>query len=72
MLSEQASTDGGNTQLRSEAVCRICQMGMVCRHAEDLLLLLKIMAGPPDPKEEGARARMRGRRGRTRSDDVTV
>ncbi|CAK9054358.1 unnamed protein product [Durusdinium trenchii] len=34
------------------AVCRICQMGMVCRHAEDLLLLLKIMAGPPDPKED--------------------
>lgn len=34
------------------AVCRICQMGMVCRHAEDLLPLLRIIAGPPDPQED--------------------
>lgn len=34
------------------AVCRICQMGMVCRHAEDLLPLLRIMAGPPEPEED--------------------
>ena len=27
-------------------------MGMVCRHAEDLLPLLRIIAGPPDPQEE--------------------
>ncbi|CAE8597906.1 unnamed protein product [Polarella glacialis] len=31
------------------AVCRICQPGMVARHAEDLLPMLKHMAGPPDP-----------------------
>ena len=30
------------------AVCRICQMGMVCRHAEDLLPMLRIMAGPDE------------------------
>ena len=38
----------------AQAVCRICQMGMVCRHAEDLLPLLRIIAGPPDPQEEWA------------------
>ena len=37
--------------LVAQAVCRICQMGMVCRHAEDLLPMLRIMAGPLDPQE---------------------
>ncbi|CAJ1332741.1 unnamed protein product, partial [Effrenium voratum] len=32
------------------AVCRICQMGAVARHAEDLAPLLRIMAGPPSPE----------------------
>eukprot|EP00439_Symbiodinium_sp_Y106_P079431 s981_g18.t1 len=34
------------------AVCRICQLGMVCRHADDMLPLLKIMSGLPDGTED--------------------
>ncbi|CAE7431091.1 FAAH2 [Symbiodinium necroappetens] len=34
------------------AVCRICQLGMVCRHADDMLPLLKIMSGLPDSTED--------------------
>lgn len=33
-------------------VCRICQLGMVTRHAEDMLPLLKLMAGPPTEEED--------------------
>lgn len=33
------------------AVCRICQPGLVARHCEDLLPVVKILAGPPDPED---------------------
>ena len=38
-----------------QAVCRICQLGMVCRHADDMLPLLKIMSGLPDGTEDHTR-----------------
>jgi len=34
------------------AICRICQTGMVTRHAEDLLPMLRMLVGPPLPEED--------------------
>ena len=42
----------------TQAVCRICQLGMVCRHADDMLPLLKIMSGLPDSTEDHAQKKI--------------
>eukprot|EP00931_Biecheleriopsis_adriatica_P067494 TRINITY_DN41628_c0_g1_i1.p1 TRINITY_DN41628_c0_g1~~TRINITY_DN41628_c0_g1_i1.p1 ORF type:complete len:546 (+),score=99.61 TRINITY_DN41628_c0_g1_i1:108-1745(+) len=38
------------------AICRICQPGMVSRHAEDLLPFLQLISGPPTPEEDSLAA----------------
>jgi len=34
------------------AVCRICQPGVVTRHAEDLGRVIRLLSGPPEPEED--------------------